>query len=178
MSRQLFPAEIEFNEIMMDGNHISPTTFEAIHRFTLLFSLFEAKLLNCEGSQGKSGQYATDFIASGLVDVAHLDSSYGYFENRYSDANHGKGRYQTLCGNRGGELGNVVNKIINSASPSIEEKLTACLFIAFRLRNNLFHGPKWLYNIAYQVDNFDAASHIIQSILRISRHNGVWNVNS
>lgn len=177
MTSSLSPAEIEFNDIMMEGNHISPPTFEAIHRFTLLFSLFEAKLLNCKGSQGKSERYATTFISSNLVDIGHLNHVYGYFANRYADAHGGKSKYQKLCGNRGGSLGKTVRTIINSSSPSDEKKLTACLFIAFRLRNNLFHGPKWLYTMNDQVDNLNEASNILHSILRISRIAKVWSVD-
>lgn len=177
MTRPLFPAEIDFNEILKDGNHIYPITFEAIQRFTLLFSLFEAKLLNCEGSQGNSGNYATDLLSSKLVDINHLNHVYGYFANRYAEIHGGGGNYQSLCGTRGGNMGNTVSTIINSPSPSDEQKLTACLFIAFRLRNNLFHGPKWLYTINDQVDNLNTASIILHSILRISRSANVWRVD-
>lgn len=177
MTRPLSPAEIEFNEIMMDGNHIYPITFEAIQRFTLLFSLFEAKLLECKGSQGKSGSYATDFLSSKLVDINHLNHVYGYFANRYAEAHGGKSDYQSLCGTRGGDMGNTVSTIINSPSPSDEQKLAACLFIAFRLRNNLFHGPKWLYTMNDQVNNLNEASNILHSILQTSRIAKVWSVD-
>lgn len=176
MTRPLSPPEIEFNDVLMDGYHLSAHTFEALQRFFLLFSLFEAKLLNCEGFQGDSVDYAKDLISKKLIHDDDLNRSYQYFKDRYTDAHSGQQRYTELCGKRGGKLESPVYNIIHSTSPSDDEKLTACFFIAFRLRNNLFHGPKWLYKMDNQVDNLHAASVVLLSILRISRQKNVWDV--
>lgn len=177
MPLTLSPPEDEFNEIISDGPHISAHTFEAINRFTLLFSLFEAKLLDCKGRQLLSKDYAKYFISRNLVDVEKLNSAYIHFKNRYADSNGGENRYLKLCGDRGGKLQNLVRNILISASPSVEERLTACLYIAFRLRNNLFHGSKWLHNMERQVNNLNSASMILRSILHISRRNNEWSIS-
>lgn len=177
MHRSLSKPENEFNDILMDGPPISALTFDAIHQFTLLFSLFEAKLLNCEGKQASSDNYAKDFISRDLVNIEQLNSAYIHFQNRYADSNGGENRYLKLCGKRGGILQDPVRTILISESPSIEERLTACLYIAFRLRSNLFHGPKWLHNIERQVDNLNSASIILRSILHESRRNNEWNIS-
>jgi len=41
----------------------------------------------------------------------------------------------------------------------------ALLIIVFRLRNNLFHGAKWAYGIAGQLDNFSNANEVLMAAL-------------
>ncbi|WP_150547052.1 hypothetical protein [Citrobacter amalonaticus] len=44
-------------------------------------------------------------------------------------------------------------------------QLGLCLFVCFRLRNNLFHGPKWRYFLEGQEGLLLSAGDLIHSIL-------------
>ncbi|EFA4522680.1 hypothetical protein E0355_21680 [Escherichia coli] len=46
-----------------------------------------------------------------------------------------------------------------------EIQLGVCIFVCFRLRNNLFHGPKWRYLLDGQEDLLLIAGKFIHSIL-------------
>ncbi|CAI1566111.1 hypothetical protein [Serratia ficaria] len=177
MTRKLSAPEIEFNEIMRDGDPVSALAFEAVQRFSLSFSLLEAKLLGCDSSQGDSGEYATNFINQDLVNFELLSAVYVYnhFKNRYATSEDGYRKYQSLCRDRGGKLESPVFAILRSDFPDTNEMLKSCLYIAFRLRNNLFHGPKWLNDIEKQACNLNAVSHLLQDILHRSRDGGIWN---
>ncbi|CAI1818719.1 Uncharacterised protein [Serratia fonticola] len=166
--------ESEFNDLLKNGECPSKETFESIQRFTLSFSLFEAKLLKCDGSQGESKNYASLFLSKELVDIKELDRVFEYFAERYARNGDSTQRYSILCGDRGGKLQPVVAKTFSSQEQNSEDRLTACLYVLFRLRNNLFHGPKWLGNMDKQVPNLNAASDLILNILRISREKHFW----
>ena len=45
----------------------------------------------------------------------------------------------------------------------------ALLLIVHRLRNNLFHGPKWSYGIADQRANFDNANLVLMATIDMYR---------
>lgn len=47
--------------------------------------------------------------------------------------------------------------------------LTALLLIVHRLRNNLFHGPKWSYGIADRRANFDNANLVLMAAMDMHR---------
>ena len=48
---------------------------------------------------------------------------------------------------------------------SLEEYLKICLFIVYRLRNNLFHGIKELSDLAFQNDIFNATNRFLSVVI-------------
>jgi len=45
--------------------------------------------------------------------------------------------------------------------------IAALLIIIYRLRNNLFHGLKWAYNIQGQRSNFAHANYVLMTVLDV-----------
>lgn len=48
---------------------------------------------------------------------------------------------------------------------NLEEYLKICLFIVYRLRNNLFHGIKELSDLAFQNDIFNATNRFLSVVI-------------
>ncbi len=48
---------------------------------------------------------------------------------------------------------------------SLEEYLKICLFIVYRLRNNLFHGIKQLSDLTFQNDLFNVANRFLSVVI-------------
>lgn len=55
--------------------------------------------------------------------------------------------------------------ILKSTSPSMQERLKACLFIIYRFRNNFFHGEKDIWNIEEQNPIFWKINKLLTFIL-------------
>jgi hypothetical protein len=175
--------EAEFNALFDGGNSIEHSTHMAILRFTTLFSFFEAKICDFEGKQGLSEEYATTLLAHGFDDIECLDRVYSYCQNRYLQDNEVTGDFLSLCGCEqwrqrratSARLQAAVTSTLKLAEPQTDQKMMVCLFFCFRLRNNLFHGPKCNHNINYQVGNLHQASDLIYSILRATKGT-LWNL--
>jgi hypothetical protein len=165
--------ETDFTALFTGGDMPEPHARLAILRFTTIFSLYEAKLCNCEAKQSSSNDYAKEFLRSGFSDVAKLCDVFQHCKKRYFPGGEESSKFKSLCGFRNGgkksatptELRNSITEILQHPEPTIEDKLTVCLFFCFRLRNNLFHGPKWNYNINHQSENLNLAADLLLSIL-------------
>jgi len=48
---------------------------------------------------------------------------------------------------------------------SKENESIGCLVIIYRLRNNLFHGDKWSYNLQGQYENFTKANEFLMALM-------------
>ncbi len=57
-------------------------------------------------------------------------------------------------------------------------QLELCLFVCFRLRNNLFHGPKWRYYLEGQEELLLTAGTLIHSILSKAHGKDDWEFQS
>lgn len=101
----------------------------------------------------------------GVVDKALLQITYEFFSERYL----GDGiKYDGLCGqlkHTSKEIKTEYYTIMEAKTTNPQAQLALCLFVCFRLRNNLFHGPKWRYYLNGQEELLLIAGNLIHSIL-------------
>ena len=71
---------------------------------------------------------------------------------------------------------NECKNVFYKDKPSQEEKLKVLLFIAYRIRNNFFHGSKDLSKINYQDKIFEFFNALLLEIVQIIKPN--YNSNS
>ena len=155
----------EFDELINAEGRITPSILTAVNRYFLYFSFFESLLLNCAGGQGKSAKYANRLLQMEVVDLGVLKCTYDFFSERYVND---KSKFESLCG----ELHHTSQKArddcfsaMQAMTTEPETQLEVCLFVCFRLRNNLFHGPKWRYFLEGQEGLLLSAGDLIHSIL-------------
>ncbi|BDE55784.1 hypothetical protein HCW80_14140 [Escherichia coli] len=158
-----FPAE--FDSLINANGKITPALLTVVNRYFLYFSFFESLLLGCSGSQGNSSKYAAKLLEFKLVDLDVLKRTYFFFADRYlADVV----KFENLCG----DLEHTSQKARDEKIKAMQLKtndpeiqLGVCIFVCFRLRNNLFHGPKWRYLLDGQEDLLLIAGNFIHSIL-------------
>lgn len=155
----------EFDELINAEGRITPAILTAVNRYFLYFSFFESLLLNCAGSQWKSEKYAKRLLQMNIVDKDVIKRTYMFFSDRYLND---KRKFESLCG----ELQHTSQKARDDHFSSMQAmtgdpliQLGVCLFVCFRLRNNLFHGPKWRYFLEGQEELLLSAGDLIHSIL-------------
>lgn len=147
-------------------SHLDQDERRAIYHFALLWSLLEAKLLATHGSPGAIHDAMERIAAANRFDLASLAEPLAHFRGRYWQDGKLTVRFDGL---------NMAAKHVPTVHPVLAGHdepaavLTALLLIVHRLRNNLFHGPKWSYGIADQRANFDNANLVMMAAMDMYR---------
>lgn len=133
----------------------------AIKDFSLLWSLFEGTHLNTSGSANAIAAHVAALQAANrLAARPQLQAALLHFRNRYfqnAAFNHAFNSLHFRNNDRRPFVESVLSGQVNDAA----SVLSALLIIIYRLRNNLFHGVKWAYGIANQLENFRHANRVL-----------------
>jgi PAS domain S-box-containing protein len=138
---------------------------KAIQDFLLLWSFFEGTKLNNEANVNEIKKYVESIkcdgslyqfnIASYIRYLHTIDFANGKFTQFYSGLKmeHSKSGIE------------YVEKLLQGNSISKEEELVGCLVIIYCLRNNLFHGYKWQYQLQGQYNNFTRVNKLLMELI-------------
>jgi hypothetical protein len=63
-----------------------------------------------------------------------------------------------------------VRAVLKGENTNPADCVAVLLIVAFRLRNNLFHGVKWAYGIRGQLGNFTNANEALMAALETHGH--------
>lgn len=143
--------------------NLSGEEHEALQMFTLLWTLFEARILGSNASVGKIaekvGSIELEIIGGGWF-AEHLE----YFSNRYVDGGNTNSRFKALRLRKNDSPG-LVRDVLTGENVDPASQLIGCLIIVYRFRNNFFHGIKWAYDLKEQLDNFTHSACLISKFL-------------
>lgn len=139
----------------------------AIRDFTLLWSLFEARLTNTNASIPTITAAIERLEAAGVLDLAALERPLAYFRDRYAPEGAILPRFAALRLNGQGRP--MVERVLRDEPAGAAEVATALMIIVYRLRNNLFHGNKWNDGIHDQRENFRTANQILMALMDMHR---------
>ena len=89
-----------------------------------------------------------------------------YFRRRYFLADPPQGRFSSL--KVAENKREFVEKVLRGEDNDPMRCTTALLFVVYRLRNNLFHGEKWVYDLRDQKANFEQANKTLIGALEIA----------
>ncbi|MCU7837968.1 MAG: hypothetical protein KZQ94_01150 [Candidatus Thiodiazotropha sp. (ex Troendleina suluensis)] len=142
---------------------------DAIMHFSLLWSLFEAQVLNTSASANAIQSKIKTWHESGLIDPVEFEQFKFYFIHRYVENGELNNRFEHLRLWLG-DKPELVRSVLKEADNSIENIVTALLIIVLRYRNNFFHGIKWAYEFHDQLDNFNAANNLLMKVIEINNH--------
>jgi hypothetical protein len=143
--------------------NLSADELDALQRFTLLWTLFEAQMLGNNASARK----ITDVV--NRIEPAQLEGGWfqrqlDYFCNRYIEEGQTNYRFDHLH-LRNNDNPELVKKVLKRVIENKPEQLIVCLTIIYRFRNNFFHGIKWAYGLQEQKDNFNISSDLLQEFM-------------
>jgi len=89
---------------------------------------------------------------------------FDYFKNRYVTNGQPTDPYKTFEF-KSKKIKSDVFGYLSRETPSNEQKLKALLCIAFRLRNNLFHGQKQVDKLYEQNENFKQINLFLMNLI-------------
>lgn len=145
-------------------NDLTQQELEAMHVFTLMWTLFEAQVLDSSASAKKIIIKTQQWEAQGHLNenwfIQHLE----YFKARYIQNGEPTYRFNNLH-LRNNDEPNLVLSVLSGTPSSSAESLAAILIIVLRFRNNFFHGIKWAYNMKEQQENFERSSQLLQKCM-------------
>jgi len=136
---------------------------EILH-FALLWSFFEAKVLRTNASSNRILAIVHEWAAEGKLDAAIFSDELFYFRHRYAVGENAES-YLNGLNLRANDNPEMVNAVLRGQNTDAADSVSAILIIVYRLRNNLFHGNKWEYEIQGQFSNFQYANRALISAL-------------
>jgi len=143
---------------------------DAITIFALLWSLFEARLMKAEANAGQIAKAVEQWEADGTLGAELYDGELAYFRDRYFQNGEFTFHFENLK-LRKSDMPDLITAGVRGDAASPRERVLTVLLIVWRLRNNLFHGEKWAYELQGQLDNFTHANAVLMRILE--RHAGL-----
>ena len=142
---------------------------DAIMHFSLLWSLFEAQVLNTSASANAIHSKIGEWCEAGLVDPVEFEQFKSYFTQRYVEDGELNNRFAHLY-LRNGDKPELVRAVLKEEDDNIQNVVTVLLIIVLRYRNNFFHGIKWAYQFQDQLDNFNTANSLLMKVIEINNH--------
>lgn len=136
----------------------------AIVDFLLLWTLFEARILNNSGSAAKICAAVADWHGSGMLQAEDYKDELAYFRDRYFSDNTFTYNFDHL-NLRAKDKAPLVRAVINGSDDNPRTCTAAIFIIIFRYRNNLFHGIKWQHGLAGERNNFINANAALMKAL-------------
>lgn len=138
----------------------------ALADFALMWPYFEAEALGQDANFGRIVDLARGLEAEGRIDEGRLGPAMAYFVARYVSGV-GKFTHHYPDLNLRAKDRALVNGVLLGKLTAPWERLAGALLIVYRYRNNLFHGPKWDYDIRGQQANFETATALLIATLEM-----------
>ncbi|WP_095125593.1 hypothetical protein [Pseudomonas sp. Irchel s3a12] len=136
----------------------------AIFDFSFLWSLFEAQVMDNFAQARTISKRVNGWVAENSIHSEVYEEALAYFRSRYSLNGETTHHYDYL-NLRGSDYPELVGRVIKGKSDDPRDSMLCILIIIWRLRNNLFHGSKWAYQIRGQLDNFIHANAVLMKVL-------------
>ncbi|GAA0909684.1 hypothetical protein GCM10009552_20650 [Rothia nasimurium] len=136
----------------------------AIFDFAFLWSLFEAQIMANFARADRIRERIDAWALDGTLEAEIYDAELAYFRNRYF-ADGALTYHFPHLNLRPSDHPDLVQAVIEGTNENPRDRMLALLMIVWRLRNNLFHGAKWAYELRDQRENFRHANGVLMRIL-------------
>jgi hypothetical protein len=132
--------------------------------FAFLWSLFEAQIMGNLARADRIREQVDRWAADGVLGADLYDAELAYFRTRYF-ANGTLTHHFPFLNLRPSDHPDLVQAVIEGTNDNPRDRVLSLLMIVWRLRNNLFHGAKWAYELRGQRDNFTHANGVLMRML-------------
>lgn len=147
-----------------DFSSLTAEEIKAISSFFLIWSYFEEQKLECSADRKKFLKLGDLLASQNKFSEIFLDEMANYFQERYVSEGSLNYRFEYLHLEQSRNPQEVFDMLLN-ADCDAKTKFIGCLFVVYRYRNNLFHGPKWRSFLKEQKANMEMASNFLISIM-------------
>jgi hypothetical protein len=144
--------------------HLPDADRRVIFDFSFLWSLFEAQVMENFARADRIREKVDAWAANGTLQIDHYDGELAYFRDRYF-ADGGLTYHFPHLDLRQSDHPALVQAVIEGVNNDPRDRMLALLMIVWRLRNNLFHGAKWAYQLRDQRTNFTQANSVLMRLL-------------
>ena len=134
----------------------------SIFYFTLIWNLFEK---NCCDENAQINEHAPGLAVSHSESISELPSIWRHFQTRYVHDGETTSTFDSFEFKSGDKKDVVKRILLEGESSSNQEKMEALLRIAFRLRNNLYHGEKEVSKLYDQNENFKQITRLLMALI-------------
>ena len=155
----------------LESNRYYPTIEEeklkSIFYFSLVWNIFEKECCHKNASIGNHPKNLADNLSNN-IDSNLLNEIFQYFQNRYIENGDVNDIFNSFDFGRepaSTTYKNFVKDRLLKEETTNQEKLQSLLYIAFRLRNNLFHGIKNVEELYKQNKNFKQINSLLMVII-------------
>ena len=146
---------------------LSDNERQAITGFSLLWGLFEARMLGREAQARGESVNARKIVEKCNTLSVQEDcffDSLAHFRERYTKDGVVNCRFEYLH-LPDGRYQELVKNVLLGHESTAADKLAACLIIVYRYRNNYFHGIKWATEFRDQQKNFEESNKLLAFVL-------------
>jgi hypothetical protein len=144
--------------------HLPVSDRQAIFDFAFLWSLFESQVMDNFARADRIRERVDTWSAEGTLAAELYDGELAYFRDRYFTDGALTHHFPYLY-LRKSDHPELVQAVIEGKMNDPRDRMLALLMIVWRLRNNLFHGAKWAYELRDQRSNFTHANSVLMHLL-------------
>jgi len=162
-SEQLFVAESWVRNKLPDASSLKTETLKTVEGFVLLWNIFEGSMCNANANIEKFQNIAQNLTNSQVVEKS-VNKSLSFYRDRYVEKQEIKQLFYGL-NFRSGDMKEHVESVLKGEKTKLYDKILALLIIAYRIRNNIFHGLKSASKWNKQTENISEASRILSFII-------------
>lgn len=161
-----------FSQFSESGAEIDAAELQPVLEFTLIWNLFERETCDRFARIDSVRQHVNRASNRGLLQRESYEQYLTFFRQRYP--HHDEGEFladRLLSGQRRYmtrdiEDINLLRDILAGTSTDTNNVVYSLLFVAFRVRNNLFHGEKDVYTLHLQKDLFQTINSLLSTYLQ------------
>jgi hypothetical protein len=139
-----------------------------IKDFALLWTCFEFKVLNTHGNANTIIKAMNQLQKHKKLRLVRFKSAIEHFRQRYYNERGFTPAFDEL-GFRNNDHRPVAEAFVANRTADEAAILSGLLIIILRLRNNVFHGVKWAYEIRGQFENFYYANNALIQVMELHR---------
>lgn len=160
--------ELRWLEHNRHYENIDESKLKNIFYFTLIWNIFEKECCENFAEIGFHPRCIAEKLTS-KINTSVLNDVCGYFKDRYVANNKTKTIFNDFKFGKDANDGKVykdfVRKTLLANNASNKDKIQSLLYIAFRLRNNLYHGIKEVSKLYDQNENFKQINLLLMEII-------------
>jgi len=133
--------------------------------FALMWNLFESKFCNRDANVGCLERISTEYVT--LINDDIVNDCIEYFSNRYIRNNELNTTFNSV--KIPPSKFELVKSVLIGQTADKKNKIEIILLIAYRFRNNLFHGEKELRKLSSQAENFEKLNRFLATLLLVNK---------
>jgi len=162
-----FDVESWIKNTLPDASSLESVTLKAVEGFVILWNIFERSICSKKKNERNMVE-AFQRITQNLPNTAKLEESVNkslsFYQDRYVQGREMKPTFYNLHFQRS-DRQDYVEAVLKGSVIEFSGKVLTLLIIAYRIRNNLFHGLKAVVEWNEQAENIAEASRVLSFMI-------------